>query len=251
MKTFSRRFLLPAAICLVLGILRAVDLALFTDPQTGFVTDNAVVLRYLVPLAAAVLLWLTGRGGPDGRTVPGRGLSAGLAVSGLLLAAAGAASLPSLTDTLLYLLAGLGLIGLAVVAARPREVPPSVLWFLPGVAGMLWVLIQRFSVVPASVVRLGCTFRVLSAAAALLLLQSLLKGLLLPDRPAGRAWFRYGWMALLFCTLHELPQAVFELVCGAVTLPQLLVSAGLGVFGLCGLSAALAASRCGADAVEK
>ena len=53
--------------------------------------------------------------------------------------------------------------------------PPNAVQCLIPTAALLWVLIQRFSIIPAASARLGCTFRVLGALGALLCVGMLCK----------------------------------------------------------------------------
>ena len=60
-QTGRRRFFLSLALCLALLLLRVADLALCTDPATGFVRDSGFALRLAAPLAAALVNWLLAR----------------------------------------------------------------------------------------------------------------------------------------------------------------------------------------------
>ena len=99
----------------------------------------------------------------------------------------------------------------------------------------LWKLLWRFQFTPASLHRLPCSLRVLSAAAALLLAVVLLKVFLVPGLPCGHTLFAAGTGAFLLCTGLELPQTLFEAARGMLVLPDLLTGIGIGLFGLCGL----------------
>ena len=99
----------------------------------------------------------------------------------------------------------------------------------------LWRLIWRFQFAPASLCRMPCTLRVLSAAAALLLAVVLIKIFLVPGLPCGHTLYAAGTGAFLLCTGLELPQTLFEAARGMLTLPDLLTGIGIGLFGLCGL----------------
>ena len=98
----------------------------------------------------------------------------------------------------------------------------------------LWRLIWRFQFAPASLCRMPCTLRVLSAAAALLLAVVLIKIFLVPGLPCGHTLYAAGTGAFLLCTGLELPQTLFEAARGMLTLPDLLTGIGIGLFGLCG-----------------
>ncbi len=99
----------------------------------------------------------------------------------------------------------------------------------------LWKLLWRFQFTPASLHRLPCSLRILSAAAALLLAVVLLKVFLVPGLPCGHTLFAAGTGAFLLCTGLELPQTLFEAARGMLVLPDLLTGIGIGLFGLCGL----------------
>ena len=68
----------------------------------------------------------------------------------------------------------------------------------------LWRLIWRFQFAPASLCRMPCTLRVLSAAAALLLAVVLIKIFLVPGLPCGHTLYAAGTGAFLLCTGLEL-----------------------------------------------
>ena len=60
-------------LCLVMLVLRILDLLLFTDPATGFVETGWFGLRILLPAAVAVLAYLTARrAAPPWTVVPPR-----------------------------------------------------------------------------------------------------------------------------------------------------------------------------------
>ena len=56
-----RLFAVQLGLCLVMLVLRILDLLLFTDPATGFVETGWFGLRILLPAAVAVLAYLTAR----------------------------------------------------------------------------------------------------------------------------------------------------------------------------------------------
>ena len=116
---------------------------------------------------------------------------------------------------------------------------------LPGLVlplAFLWRLVWRFQFVPASLGRIPCTLRVLSAVAALLFAVVLLKVFLTPGLPCGHTLFAAGAGCFLLCTCIELPQTLFEAFNGMLTMPDLLTGLAMGVFGLCGLACTWAAA---------
>ena len=106
----------------------------------------------------------------------------------------------------------------------------------------LWRLVWRFQFMPASLGRIPCTLRVLSAVAALLFAVVLLKVFLTPGLPCGHTLFAAGAGCFLLCTCIELPQTLFEAFNGMLTMPDLLTGLAMGVFGLCGLACTWAAA---------
>ena len=128
---------------------------------------------------------------------------------------------------------------LSAPEGRGTAMPPNAVQCLIPTTALLWVLIQRFSIIPAASARLGCTFRVLGALGALLCVGMLCKLLYVPGGTYGCTVQQYGSLAFYFATCHELPQAIFELVRGSVSEQTLLTSLAMGCVGLCGLAAML------------
>ena len=128
---------------------------------------------------------------------------------------------------------------LSTPEGRGTAMPPNAVQCLIPTAALLWVLIQRFSIIPAASARLGCTFRVLGALGALLCVGMLCKLLYVPGGTYGCTVQQYGSLAFYFATCHELPQAIFELVRGSGSEQPLLTSLAMGCIGLCGLATML------------
>ena len=238
------------AVCLLTLVLRILDLAFFTDPATGFVTNGFYFARIALPLVAVALSYLAS-GGVARRPRALLGPCTGLGICLLLLTAALAAtallSLPellfgsvtALIGAVAALLSALwpllwGVRALGPLPAPTRTLPPT-LAALPGPAFFLWTMINRFAVAPASVMRLGCTLGVLSAAAALLFLAMVLRVFLTPGLPVGHAVFAAGMIAFMLCTCHELPQTVFAFFHGGATMAELAASLAMGLWGVAGL----------------
>ena len=211
------------ALCLVFLALRIVDLALFTDPETSFPTVGPSAARWGAALVGAAALLVMGRRA-DEKIAPGRKSVLGvmMAVTGTVLVLAGLSQLLSATvvwpSMVLLTAAGVWFfaMGWRVLSApegRGTAMPPNAVQCLIPTAALLWVLIQRFSIIPAASARLGCTY--------------------------GCTVQQYGSLAFYFATCHELPQAIFELVRGSVSEQTLLTSLAMGCIGLCGLAAML------------
>ena len=253
-----RLFAVQLGLCLVMLVLRILDLLLFTDPATGFVETGWFGLRILLPAAVAVLAYLTARRAaprplallgacpPLGGALLGAGVAMAAACPLELLAGGSMAWISAATA----LLSAVWCLVYGARAFRPLADPiarlPGAIWALPGVAFVFWCGIYRFAVAPASVVRLGYTLRVLSAVAALLFLVVLFRVFFTPGLPVGRSLYATGCNAFLFCTCHELPQAVFGQLYGRVTLAELAASLAFGLLGIAGLACAWYASGEGA-----
>ena len=189
-----------AAVVLVLGLamagLHLADLLLWSEADTGFAAAGSVWLRYIPWLAAFALPYLPARRAaaqPAGLQDTNKPLGVCMALAGAVLLASGVAagntaryailypevlsgSCPlwaAWADLLLPIFAGAGLLNYAVRAfsgfglQRQRLGSSLLAGAVPLV--FLWRLIWRFQFAPASLCRMPCTLRVLSAAAALLL----------------------------------------------------------------------------------
>ena len=183
------------ALCLVFLALRIVDLALFTDPETSFPTVGPSAARWGAALVGAAALLVMGRRA-DEKIAPGRKSLMGvmMAVTGTVLVLAGLSQLLSATvvwpSMVLLTAAGVWFfaMGWRVLSApegRGTAMPPNAVQCLIPAAALLWVLIQRFSIIPAASARLGCTFRVLGALGALLCVGMLCKLLYVPGGTYG------------------------------------------------------------------
>ncbi len=255
-----------AVLVLILGLamagLHLLDLALWLDADTGFAAAGSIWLRYIPWLAALVLPYLPARRAasqPAGLQDICKPLGVCMGLAGAVLLAAGVAAgdtaryaiqYPALfslsypawaawADLLLPILAGAWLLNNAVRAFQGFGMQRGKLGS-PLFGGMvplffLWKLLWRFQFEPASLYRLPCALRVLSAAAALLLAVVLIKVFLVPGLPCGHTLFAAGTGAFLLCTGLELPQTLFEAARGMLTLPDFLTGIGIGLFGLCGL----------------
>ena len=255
-----------AVAVLVLGLamagLHLADLLLWSEADTGFAAAGSVWLRYIPWLAAFALPYLPARRAaaqPAGLQDTNKPLGVCMALTGAALLASGVAagntaryailypevlsgSCPvwaAWADLLLPIFAGAWLLNYAVRAfsgfglQRQRLGSSLLAGAVPLV--FLWRLIWRFQFAPASLCRMPCTLRVLSAAAALLLAVVLIKIFLVPGLPCGHTLYAAGTGAFLLCTGLELPQTLFEATRGMLTLPDLLTGIGIGLFGLCGL----------------
>ena len=259
----------------LLGGLHVADLLFWTDPATGFATAGSVWARYIPWLAALLLPYLPARRAaaqPADLAESSPMLGAFMLLTGMALVASGVLTLsviwyalqnPALwtgylqisawADAITSLLAGLWMIGYGVRAFAGygirRERLGRPIWIFGVFVYYLWRLGWRFQMTPASLARLPCTLRVLSAAAALLFVVVLFKVFLIPGYPCGHTLFAVGSGCFLLCTCLELPQTLFEAAYGMLTLPDLLTGLGFGTLGLCGFVCAWAAT--GEDITEQ
>ena len=196
-----------AIVVLVLGFamagLHLADLLLWSDAETGFATAGSVWLRYIPWLAALVLPYLPARRAANQPT----GLQDTCPPLGLCMVLAGAALVTS----------GVAMGPVAKYAVQYPEMFSTdyPTWLFAGTVPLyfLWKLIWRFQFTPASVYRMPCALRVLSAAAALLFAVVLIKVFLVPGLPCGHTLYAAGTGAYLLCTGLELTQTLFEAIC--------------------------------------
>lgn len=247
-----------AAVVLVLGLamagLHLADLLLWSEADTGFAAAGSVWLRYIPWLAAFALPYLpraAAAAQPAGLQDTNKPLGVCMALAGAALLASGVAAgntagMPSCTRRYSPGAARSGprgrtcccrslpaawLLNYAVRAfsgfglQRQRLGSSLLAGAVPLV--FLWRLIWRFQFAPASLCRMPCTLRVLSAAAALLLAVVLIKIFLVPGLPCGHTLYAAGTGAFLLCTGLELPQTLFEAARGMLTLPDLLTGIGI------------------------
>lgn len=256
------RFTVMVVLCLLFLLSRILDLCLFTEPGTSFVTLGPAWLRYLPALILAVLSYLISRGvtaHPLALTRSNRPLFFFMSATGIFLILVGICSLPvllsptggifAMLDALLPVMAGVWFVLFGWQALSPtseeKDLPHAGIALL-ALAFFAWLAVKRFVIAPASVVRLGNTFRVLSVAAALLFLADLFKVFLTPNQPYGRGLFASGFNAFLLCSCCEFPQTVFDALHGTAALSDLALGIAMGALGLCGLLCARAC--CGAEA---
>ena len=106
---------------------------------------------------------------------------------------------------------------LSTPEGRGTAMPPNAVQCLIPTAALLWVLIQRFSIIPAASARLGCTFRVLGRWARCFVWGCCASCCMFPAVPMAASVQQYGSLAFYFATCHELPQAILSW-CAAASL---------------------------------
>ena len=192
----NKRFyaVLVLAVGIVLAALHVADLLQWMDASTGFALQASVWARYLPWLAALALPYLPARrvaAQPTELTDTNLPLGCCMLMTGALLLGSGLLSVSSAqtisaypelyattpawtawADVITPVLAGAWLLvygwrALTGFGVRRQKLGGA----LPGLVlplAFLWRLVWRFQFVPASLGRIPCTLRVLSAVAALL-----------------------------------------------------------------------------------
>ena len=242
-----------------LAIGRGLDLALWTDWNTGLCTAGSVWLRYGGLWAALVVgiiaarklarqpLVLRSACRPVGITSVLGGVCVGLA--GAVRLAVGMTGVGALVRAVLELACAVWLIRLGRSWTHKgeyrlpgRSMTPAVL----GTAVFYWGVLSRFMENSSSWHRVAPTAAVWQALAALLLLSSLARALYLPKPENGRTLCAAGLAALCLCLCWELPHAAILAVGAAAEpalLPELFAALALCCVGALGGVCAAACAR--------
>ena len=242
-----------------LAIGRGLDLALWTDWNTGLCTAGSVWLRYgglWVALVVGIIaarklarqpLVLRSACKPLGVTSVLGGVCVGLA--GAVRLAVGMTGVGALVRAVLELVCAVWLIRLGRSWTHKgeyrlpgRSMTPAVL----GTAVFYWGVLSRFMENSSSWHRVAPTAAVWQALAALLLLSSLARALYLPKPENGRTLCAAGLAALCLCLCWELPHAAVLAVGAAAEpalLPELFAALALCCVGALGGVCAAACAR--------
>lgn len=242
-----------------LAIGRGLDLALWTDWNTGLCTAGSVWLRYGGLWAALVVgiiaarklarqpLVLRSACRPVGITSVLGGVCVGLA--GAVRLAVGMTGVGALVRAVLEVVCAVWLIRLGRSWTHKgeyrlpgRSMTPAVL----GTAVFYWGVLSRFMENSSSWHRVAPTAAVWQALAALLLLSSLARALYLPKPENGRTLCAAGLAALCLCLCWELPHAAVLAVGAAAEpalLPELFAALALCCVGALGGVCAAACAR--------
>ena len=240
-----------------LAIGRGLDLALWTDWNTGLCTAGSVWLRYGGLWAALVVgiiaarklarrpLVLRSACKPVGVTSVLGGVCVGLA--GAVRLAVGMTGVGALVRAVLELVCAVWLIRLGRSWTHKgeyrlpgRSMTPAVL----GTAVFYWGVLSRFMENSSSWHRVAPTAMVWQLLAGLMFLSALARALYLPGTSDGRTLCAGGLAAFALCLCWELPTVLQTLVQeggGALLTPTLLFRLGLCCVGALG---ALSAVRC-------
>ena len=244
----------------LLGVLRAADLALGTDAATGLCVVGSVWWRYLalgmVVLAAVLVGWKAGKKAeavrshqPLAGVLAFVGAVSFLAAAGVQFALGAAAGVSGFVRVILECLCSVWLSTMGRCWLSPNDWKKPFGGLYLAVAGSLlfyWNVLMRFMENSSSWHRVAPTAAVWQALAALLLLSSLARALYLPKPENGRTLCAAGLAALCQCLCWELPHAAVLAVGAAAEpalLPELFAALALCCVGALGGVCAAACAR--------
>lgn len=234
-------------LCVAAGAARAVDLALWTDPVTGF-SAGSTALRYGGYALVLAVLFVLGRSLPDSPApAPDSVLLSRLC--GLTAAFAALYGLSALAEAavsarvlaVLALLAGVWYAAMARLLRAEGNAAMARHSAWAGVAGNLFfpaLAVTRYFVNPSSLARVGVTAQMLNAVFLMLFAGVFLRVLFLPGRCGRRRGFFWGMSAFFAGVCLEVPQAAFDFAGDFSAVRSLLAAAALGGLGLMGLAVA-------------
>lgn len=241
----------------VLAIGRGLDLALWTDYETGLCTVGSVWLRYgilWVMLAAGVIMARKMAKAPGALHCSFKPLGVTAALAGAFVGFAGAARLlfgltgiGAVVRAALELVCGFWFASLAKSWLRKGEyrlpsqsMTPAVL----GTAVFYWGVLSRFMENSSSWHRVAPTATVWQMLAALVFLSALARALYLPETTNGKTLGAGGLASFALCLCWELPQLAANLPTGLDELPEFFFGLGLCCIGALGLVCTL---RCAGE----
>ena len=243
----------------ILGVGRMVDLALFTDAETGLCVVGSVWLRYAALAVAILLAVAAGRTAkPEARklcspckpsgvvAVLGAGFMAATFVAKLALWDSSVVGRIIMAFLSLFCSAWLLALGRSWMSKSWKRPSDDLTHVVLGTAVFYWCVLARFMENSSSWHRVAPTAAVWQALAALLLLSSLARALYLPKPENGRTLCAAGLAALCLCLCWELPHAAVLAVGAAAEpalLPELFAALALCCVGALGGVCAAACAR--------
>ena len=243
----------------ILGVGRMVDLALFTDAETGLCVVGSVWLRYAALAVALLLAVAAGRAvKPEARklcspckpsgvmAVLGAGFMAATFVAKLALWDSSVVGRIIMAFLSLFCSAWLLALGRSWMSKSWKRPSDDLTHVVLGTAVFYWCVLARFMENSSSWHRVAPTAAVWQALAALLLLSSLARALYLPKPENGRTLCAAGLAALCLCLCWELPHAAVLAVGAAAEpalLPELFAALALCCVGALGGVCAAACAR--------
>lgn len=239
--------LLTIILSVLIGVGRAVDLALFTDPVSGLCTVGSVWLRYAalaVALAVAVLAGRRGARKPQrlcGSCKPAGALAllgaVWMALAGVTKIIFGSAPLTKGIWGALAICCGgwLCTLGRSWLGKRWKQPTDSLAEAVAGSALFYWCVLTRFMENSSSWHRVAPTATVWQMLAALVFLSALARALYLPESTNGKTLCAGGLASFALCLCWELPQLAANLPTGLDELPEFFFGLGLCCIGALGL----------------
>lgn len=241
----------------ILGVGRMVDLALFTDAETGLCVVGSVWLRYAALAVAILLAVAAGRAAkPEARklcspckpsgvmAVLGAGFMAATFVAKLALWDSSVVGRIIMAFLSLFCSAWLLALGRSWMSKSWKRPSDDLTHVVLGTAVFYWCVLARFMENSSSWHRVAPTAMVWQLLAGLMFLSALARALYLPGTSDGRTLCAGGLAAFALCLCWELPTVLQTLVQeggGALLTPTLLFRLGLCCVGALG---ALSAVRC-------
>lgn len=249
--------LLSIILSVLLGVGRAVDLALFTDPASGLCTAGSVWLRYAALAIALAVAVLAGRT----RTYKPRCLCGSCKPSGVLallgavwMVLAGVAKIffgsaplaKGIWGALAICCGGwLCTLGRSWWSKTWKQPTGSLTGAVLGSALFYWCVLTRFMENSSSWHRVTPTATVWQMLAALVFLSVLGRALSLPDTADSRTLCASGLTVWALCLCWEFPQLLDTLLRGGVLaqLPDFFFGLGLCCIGVLGGICAVRTTR--------
>ena len=236
---------------ILLGVLRAADLAFGTDAVTGLCVVGSVWWRYLALSIVVLAAVLVGRTQPSrSEAVRSRRPLAGilafvgavcfLAAAGAQIALGAASGLGGFVRCILECLCSAWLSTMGRCWLSPNEWKKPFGGLYLAVAGSLlfyWNVLMRFMENSSSWHRVEPTAMVWQMLAALVFLSAMVRALWLPETSNGCQLCEAGICTFLLCFCWELPRVLVLLFHGitAADLPEVLFGFGMCCIGALGL----------------
>ena len=242
----------------ILGVGRMVDLALFTDAETGLCVAGSVWLRYAALAVAILLAVAAGRTAkPEARklcspckpsgvmAVLGAGFMAATFVAKLALWDSSVVGRIIMAFLSLFCSAWLLALGRSWMSKSWKRPSDDLTHVVLGTAVFYWCVLARFMENSSSWHRVAPTVVVWQMLAALVFLSVLGRALSLPDTADSRTLCASGLTVWALCLCWELPQLLDTLLRGGVLarLPDFFFGLGLCCIGVLGGICAVRTTR--------
>ncbi len=237
-------------VMVLVGAMHWIDLAYYTNPETGFPSQGEVWMRYVVLLLPLVMALFGLRTiGPHGiaalrvRSRPLAGVFAAAAVLGaalgvlLLFFSIRDFSAGGIVMAIFYLWYGVWMFFAALQLLVQNAPSPTKSAALGIFAALPYCIlaVYRIMIVPSSLYRITPAIACFAALFAMLWMGLLLRGFYIALTQQRVRWIYFmGVLTFLLCTCLEMPSTIYTaLFMEAVSPISLLTSLNLGVLGLC------------------